>query len=106
MILAQLFQKSIIFIGKKVIKSDSRADEYFFNSGESTKLMKQLQIIPVVCNQIFTRLWKQTLFVCASSVCQLFFAGRRTEISSWSAYIVNISFEFRVIQKSLRLFNE
>ena len=57
----------------------------------------------MVCLQVLTGCRKEALLIGTCPLGQLFVTGRRTEISSRSAYIMNVSLEVLVLCELLRL---
>lgn len=93
----QFPKKSVIWVGKQIIKPDAGTDKYLLHFWQLPQAAQQFHIIPVVCVQIRTRLRKQALPVLANPFRQLFFTGRMTEIGRRSANIMNIAFKLRIL---------
>ncbi len=102
-IAAKLSKKCLILICHHIIKADARADKYFFNAGKLAKLSQEGKIILVIHRQIFTGLWKQTLFILAGSFFKLLYARRMAKIGCRPSHIMNIALKILVLYKKLRL---
>ena len=93
MIFCQFIQKCRRSICIYIVKTNTGAYKDLFYTGYISQLPKKLQIILVVCIQIFAGLWKQTLPIGTHPFCLLLFAGRMTKICRRSSHVMNISFK-------------
>ena len=104
MVFDQFPEEALILICHQIIKADTGTDKHFLDFRDLPQFTQQDQIIFVVCPHILARLWKQTLFVRAHALFQLFFACRMAKVGGRSADIVDIALEFGVARHETRLF--
>ena len=98
----KLSEKLVAFVLDKIIKSYSAADKYLFNTIKIAQLSQNVEIFGMRHLHIRAGLWCKTAPVLAKSVLLLLFAGRKSEISRWTAHVAYISFEPRIIYKTFR----
>ena len=96
MIHAQLFYKRVIRICHYVVKTDSGTYKYFFDFREFSETSQKLQIVFMIHFQVFARRREKALPMFTCPMCELFFAGRISEICGRTSYIMNISFKNQV----------
>ena len=97
MMLADLAHKSLIRVEHHVVEADAGSDKHFFHFWQLPNRPKYIEIFPVVSNQVGAGFRVETLSVFAGTDFQLLFAGRRSEIGSRTADVVDVAFEFGVV---------
>ena len=97
-VLAEFPQESPVAVRQQVVKTKTRADEDLFYSGQGAKLFEQREIVPVIDLKVGTGFGVKAAAVPAGTVGQLLFAGRRAELRSRAADIVDVALEIRLLQ--------
>ena len=87
----QFFKKAFIFVFQEKVVTNARADKYLLDARQLPYCPQHLQVFTFVRVQILTGLWKQALPVRADAFCFLLFTGRISEISGWTADIMDIA---------------
>src|SRR5699024_10451638 len=105
-IFAKLPHKGIIRICHDIIKPDTGTDKDLLDLRYFPEASQELQVVFMIHIQIFAWFREQALSVLTCSVSQLLVTGRMPEVGSRSAYIVNISFEIRLLRQKFRLLNK
>ena len=87
----QFPKKSVIWVGKQIIKSDTGTDKDFLHLGQLSQLPENVQIFRMVGVNCRTNLRSKAFLALAKPFCQLLFAGWSTEVCRRPTNIVNIS---------------
>ena len=74
-ILTQLAEKRVGFVGHDVVITQTGAHKHFFNLGQGAHLAKQLDVIRVIDDHIRAGLGEQALAACARADFELLIAG-------------------------------
>ena len=97
MIFDQFLHKYRIFICDNIIKTYTRTDKDFFDTGYFAQFSKKGNIVCVIYLKVSTWLRKKTLAILTDSFCQLFLTGWLSEICGRTAYIMNITLKIRIL---------
>ena len=101
-ILTQLAEKRVGFVGHDVVITQTGAHKHFFNLGQGAHLAKQLDVIRVIDDHIRAGLGEQALAACARADFELLITGGAAEIGRGAAHIMDVTFEIRHLRDGLR----
>ena len=104
-ILTQLAEKRVGFVGHDVVITQTGAHKHFFNLGQGAHLAKQLDVIRVIDDHIRAGLGEQTLAACARADFELLITGGAAEIGRGAAHIMDVAFEIWHLRDGLRFIN-
>ena len=87
----QFPKKSVVWVGKQIIKSDTGTDKDFLHLGQLSQLPENVQIFRMVGVNCRTNLRSKAFLALAKSLCQLLFTRWSTEVCRRSTNIMNIA---------------
>lgn len=95
-ILTQLAEKRVGFVGHDVVITQTGTHKHFFNLGQGAHLAKQLDVIRVIDDHIRAGLGEQALAACARADFELLIAGGAAEIGRRAAHIMDVPLKFGI----------
>ena len=89
----ELAEEGVVGVCHEVVKADSRADEYLFDSGNSLDRLDQIVIFLVIDLEVGAGLGREAFAVRANAAFELFIAGGSAEIRRGTADVVYVTLE-------------